>query len=243
MGGRDRWAITTAKVGATHMASTTTRSPISDYEDEIVVDTIPMSYEEYLAWAEGDVHRRGEWADGEVIPFMTTSARHQRIHTFLFGLLINYLDLRQVGRVYSQTFELRSRPGAAREPDLLVVLDEHRDRVKEVRVEGAADPVIEIISPDSVTRDRRTKLDEYAKTGIPEYWIVDPREGHERIEVLVLEPDGRYRRLEADSDGRLRSTVLPGIWVDPVWLFGDELPSVVRLSMGMAEAAPPPENR
>lgn len=218
------------------MASTTATPPF-DTEDTVTLSTIPMSYEEYLEWYDGDAGRRGEWVDGEVIPFVTTSARHQRIHAFLFGLLVVYLDLRRVGRVYSQTFELRSRPAAAREPDLLVVLDEHLDRVKEVRVEGAADLVVEIVSPDSVIRDRRDKFAEYAVAGIPEYWIVDPREGREAADVFRLGPEGRYRAVEGEVDGRIFSTVLPGLWVDPAWLRVDELPSVVRLSTEMVEAA------
>jgi len=104
--------------------TTTSMTPTLIEEDEIVVPTIPMSYEEYLAWCEAEEGNRGEWVDGEVIPFMTTSARHQRIHRFLFGLIANYLDLRRVGEVFSQTFEMRSRERAAREPDLVVPLDD-----------------------------------------------------------------------------------------------------------------------
>ncbi len=221
-------------MATTAIAPTTLAEEI---EDEIVVPTIPMSYEEYLAWCEAEEGNRGEWVDGEVIPFMTTSARHQRIHRFLFGLIANYLDLRRVGEVFSQTFEMRSRERAAREPDLVVLLDIHRDRLERVRIRGAADLAVEIISPDSVTRDRRVKLAEYAAAGVPEYWVVDPREGRERLEVLVLDAGGEYRAVEPDADGRLHSTVLPGLWVDPAWLIVDELPSVVRLSTEMATGA------
>ena len=33
---------------------------------------------------------------------------------------------------------------------------------------------VEVVSPDSVTRDYRYKRAEYAALEIPEYWIVDP---------------------------------------------------------------------
>ena len=216
------------------MASRTVTAPI-DIEDEVVLDTTPMSYEEYQAWY--DEGRRGEWVDGEVIPFMATSERHGRIHSILFGLLVAYLDLRRLGRVYTQTFELRSREGAAREPDILVVLNQHRDRIEEMRVRGAADLVVEIISPDSVTRDRKVKFDEYEAAGVPEYWIIDPRRAREAIDVYVLGADGAYAEAELDDEGRLRSVVLPGVWFDPAWLIGDELPAIVRLAMEMAGEA------
>lgn len=195
-----------------------------------------MTYEEYLDWYDGDAGRRGEWVDGEVIQFVTTSSRHQDLTTFLIGILVVYLDIRRIGRLYSQTFELRTREGAAREPDIVVLLNEHLDRLENVRLRGAADLVVEIISPDSVSRDRRDKRDEYAAAGVPEYWLVDPRNGKESLEMLTLGPDGSYTAVAPDEDGKRRSAVLPGVWVEPSWMLFDELPSVVRLGTAMAEA-------
>ena len=219
------------------MASTTARRPnLSDFEDEVTVDPIPMSYESYLTWAEGDEHRRrrGEWVDGEVIPFMPTADRHDRIIMFLGHVIANYLDFRGPGRVFGQEFELRSRPGSAREPDMFVVLKRHLHRLEEMRFVGAADVVVEVISRDSVTRDRIVKYAEYQATGIPEYWLIDPREGRERIDLFRLGDDGRYRAVEPAADGCLHSTVLPGVWLDPSWLVEDELPGLVATGMAMA---------
>ncbi len=44
---------------------------------------------------------------------------------------------------------------------------------------------MEVVSPDDPQRDTVTKRREYAQAGIPEYWIVDPRE--EQITVLTLD--------------------------------------------------------
>jgi Uma2 family endonuclease len=64
-------------------------------------------------------------------------------------------------------------PPTVRAPDVLVV----RTEVAEANPPRfqAADPllVVEIVSPGSRTTDRYTKLVEYAKAGIPRYWIVD----------------------------------------------------------------------
>lgn len=165
------------------MATTSTVAPIVERTPRVWPR---MTYEEYLDWYDRDAGRRGEWVDGEAVEFVTTSSRHQQVTIFLLNVLGVYLDLRPVGRLFSQTFELRTREGAAREPDILVVLNEHLDQVEDVRVRGAADLVVEIVSPDSVTRDRRDKLAEYAAAGVPEYWLVDPREGKESLEVLTL---------------------------------------------------------
>ena len=51
---------------------------------------------------------------------------------------------------------------------------DHLGRFKENRLEGAADLVVEIISPESVDRDRDRKFYEYEQGGILEYWLIDP---------------------------------------------------------------------
>ncbi len=54
-----------------------------------------------------------------------------------------------------------------------------------------ADLVIEVVSSDleSRRRDLEIKPKEYARAGIPEYWIVDPQSKH--IQILTFEVD-RY---------------------------------------------------
>ena len=128
---------------------TTAQATLAD--DEVIVETIPMSYDEYLDWYDKEAGRRGEWVDGEVIPFMSTSTRHAELVGFLIHLVRSYFETRPIGRVFPQEVELRTREGSAREPDLQVVLKEHADRIEEMRVRGAADIVVEIISRDSVT--------------------------------------------------------------------------------------------
>ncbi len=214
------------------MASTTATPPITDAASR--GEPLRMTYDEYLAWWDKEAGRRGEWVDGEVIVFMAASLRHARMVSFMFTVLVSYLGIRRTGEVISQDFELRTREGAAREPDILVVLHEHRHRFEENRLRGAADVVVEVISPDSVTRDRRDKLAEYATAGVPEYWVVDPREGRAIFELFVLDQDGYYVSARPDETGRIASTVLPGVWIDRAWAALDELPDGLRLGLSMA---------
>jgi Uma2 family endonuclease len=39
-------------------------------------------------------------------------------------------------------------------------------------LDGPADLVVEVVSPDSPTRDRQEMLVDYAEAGVPEYWSV-----------------------------------------------------------------------
>lgn len=95
----------------------------------------------------------------------------------------------------------------AREPDLLVLLNEHAERDTDTYVEGPADWVIEIVSPESGARDRGTKFDEYERGGVSEYWIIDPH----RRELWAYRrgEDGLYQSLPVDEEGRVTSVTLP----------------------------------
>jgi Uma2 family endonuclease len=185
-----------------------------------------MSYEEFLAWADEDVH--AEWVDGEVIVQMPPKEPHQRVVAFLIQLMGLFIQLFQLGRLLPAPFEMRAVPGgSAREPDLMFVAREHLDRLSPERLSGPADLVVEVISDDSVARDRADKFYEYQAAGVREYWILDSRPGRERADFYVLDEKGRYRPVPPDRDGRYDSTVLPGFWLQVDWLTSAEPPAVL----------------
>jgi Uma2 family endonuclease len=110
---------------------------------------------------------------------------------------------------------------------LLFVAAEHLDRFQRRYLDGPADLAVEIVSPESIRRDRETKLSEYETAGVPEYWIIDP----EREEALFYQlADGRYRLILGGRSGRYRSAVLSGFWVEVEWLWQDPLPRVTEIA-------------
>ena len=58
--------------------------------------------------------------------------------------------------------------GSARQPDILFVSTEHLDRLTSQTLDGPAEPVIGLVSNDSVRRDRFDKLGEYGRPGARE---------------------------------------------------------------------------
>ena len=179
-----------------------------------------MSYEEFLEFGEETTH--AEWVDGEVTVFVPPSERHQDVLWFLATLLGWYARRLGLGKVILAPFEMRLAR-SAREPDLLFVAAQHRDRLTGKRVEGPADLVIELVSDDSVARDRAEKFREYQEAGVLEYWVFDPRPGKEREDFFRL-VEGAYEAVRPDADGRYHSTALPGFWIVPQWLRQDPLP-------------------
>jgi Uma2 family endonuclease len=129
-----------------------------------------------------------------------------------------------LGKVYNAPFEMRAVPdGSSREPDLLFVSSEHLDRLTPDRLVGPADLIVEVVSDDSVYRDRVDKFEEYEAAGVREYWIVDPRPGKQRADFWVLDETGRYRAKEI-KDGIYHSTMLPGLWLRVEWLLAETSP-------------------
>ncbi len=189
---------------------------------------LQMSYEEYLAWTDDTVH--AEWVHGEVLVFMPPKPRHQDIVGFLCSLLGLFVQTLRLGKVLIAPLEMRALPdGPAREPDVLFVASEHLERFTETRLSGPADLVIEVISDESVARDRAEKFYEYQTAGIREYWLIDPRPGYERADFYVLDDSGRYRPVPIDPDGRYHSTLLSEFWLPVDEVLAAELPEVLPM--------------
>lgn len=127
-----------------------------------------------------------EYTDGyiEVLPMPTD--KHQAISRLLFFALFAFVQ-RLGGTVFYAPLRVQVRSGKFREPDLLVLLNENDPRRQNAFWLGA-DLVVEIVSPDNPERDTEEKPVDYAATGIPEYWIINPLKS--TISVLVLEGDG-----------------------------------------------------
>ncbi|BCW95040.1 MAG: Uma2 family endonuclease [Fimbriimonadales bacterium] len=183
-----------------------------------------MSYEEFLEWADEDVH--AEWVNGEVIVFMPPKNRHQEIVTFLATLMRLYADFFNLGKVLVAPFEMRLT-NSAREPDILFVARESLPRLTQERLQGPADLVVEVVSEYSVGRDRVEKLLEYQTEGVREYWLIDSRPGKAGAEFFVRDAQGKFNPVPADEGGVYRSTVLAGFWWRLDWLYADEFPDTL----------------
>lgn len=181
-----------------------------------------MSYETWLtSIAE---NKQSEWVDGEVIEFMPPKRLHQVLVSFLNRVIGLFVEIFDLGQLQIAPFEVKLHPaGNAREPDLFFVAKANLQRLTPERLNGPPDLIIEIISSESVHRDRVDKFDEYEATGVPEYWILDNRPGRNRAQFYQLDTQGRYHEVAVDADGIYRSQILPGFWLKTDWLWGEEL--------------------
>ena len=192
-----------------------------------------MTYEEFLDWADEDT--LAEWVEGEVVMSSPAAFEHQDLGGFLEWLLRGYVRRRRLGVVLDAPFQMKL-PGSGREPDLLFVAADRTDQFALAHFQGAADLTVEIISEESVARDRGDKFYEYEQAGVREYWLLDPIRC--RAEFYRLGEDGRYKLVEPDLEGVFRSEVVPGFWLRVEWLWQDPLPSEVAVLAEIAGVDP-----
>jgi Uma2 family endonuclease len=164
-----------------------------------------------------------ELLDGRLV-MSPASQRHEELFRFLLTIIGGHLDERGGGVALGSRFPMRLDARWSPEPDVLVVLDAHRDRLTEQRLEGPADLVVEIASEGDPRLDEREKLPRYREAALPEIWLVRP--DRRVVRVDRRRADGGYDTIEL-AEGRLASTVVEGLWIDVAWLWQEPLPSAI----------------
>jgi Uma2 family endonuclease len=173
---------------------------------------VKLTYDDFVHFP--DDGKRHELIDGEHYVTPSPNLRHQRILGKLHLLIGNYLAANPVGEVFFAPLDVVMSHYDVVEPDLLYV---SRERAAQVlvpeHVRGIPDLVVEIASKSTRRRDQTIKRALYERTGVNEYWIVDPKS--EVVRVYRNGPDGfgqpvEFRRGVGDT---LTTTLLPGLEV------------------------------
>ena len=179
-------------------------------------------YADYLKWPDD---QRCELING--VPYLMTPApgrRHQEILGNLFGLIWSFLRSAPGCRVFMAPFDVRlPAPGQKEEdidnivqPDLAVVCDQRK--LDEKGCLGAPDIVVEVISLATARKDLGLKFDLYESSGVPEYWVVFPRE--KAVQVYKLNAAGKYERVgDYGPESVLTTEILPGLEINLAEVF------------------------
>lgn len=148
------------------------------------------TYQDYAAIPEDG--KRYEIIDGVLYMAAAPNIAHQAAAMRFTMYLGIHVELAGLGQVFPAPCDVELPMGDTVQPDITVVLNANLGIVTPGRIRGTPDLVIEILSPGTAGRDRRTKQDAYARAGVPEYWLADPYA--QTIEPLTLE-GGEYRSL------------------------------------------------
>jgi Uma2 family endonuclease len=166
------------------------------YSIVIPADWVPgpeqgqWTYSDYAALP--DDGQRYEIVNGVLVMAPAPSPEHQSITVRLSHYLFVHVELAGRGHVLTAPIDVELGPKNVFQPDIVVILNAHLDKVAEKKIIGAPDLVVEVASPSTAVFDRLIKYEKYAHAGIAEYWIAKP--ATRTVEVLVLEA-GEYRSL------------------------------------------------
>jgi Uma2 family endonuclease len=163
------------------------------------------TYEAYTALPEDG--NRYEIVQGVLMMTPAPEPAHQGIAEEINSYLRSQILHTKRGLVLTAPIDVVLSKHMTVQPDVLVLLKEHLDRLQKKRIVGAPDLAVEVISPSSATYDRLVKYSVYERAGVPEYWLVNVDE--QTIEVFILEAE-TYRSLGIFQDEQhLISRIVP----------------------------------
>jgi Uma2 family endonuclease len=167
-----------------------------------------LTYDDFLLFPDDGM--RHELIDGEHYVTPAPTIRHQRLLGRLHLAMADHLRAHpSAGEVFVAPLDVVFSTWDIVEPDLLFVAADQTGILTEKNVVGAPALVVEILSPSTRKRDQQLKQRLFEKSGVREYWMVDP----DRNTVVVdrRTGDDRFTRQETlGADGVLTTPLFPG---------------------------------
>ena len=179
------------------------------------------TYDDYLSWNDG---QRWEIIDGRAYLMAAPSIQHQRISGILHSRMFPYFEGKTC-ELFAAPFDVCLFPEYKRkkeeegmvQPDLSVVCDPRQ--LDGQCCNGAPTLIVEILSPATSSYDCVTKFNKYKKSGVKEYWIVDPE--NKIVHVCMLQnPDDDPVVFEIGDT--LSSPTFPGLEIPLAGIFPNE---------------------
>jgi len=163
-----------------------------------------MTYEDLILLPEDGL--RHEIIDGEHYVNASPVTKHQRVSYNLIVEIGLYLREHPVGILFHAPFDVVFSRYDVVEPDLIFISSEHREILTTKNIQGSPDLLIEILSDSNRKYDEVTKHALYERTGVPEYWIVDPVA--DAVRIFRRNKAGRYERAAKLSSGDILTSPL-----------------------------------
>lgn len=174
-----------------------------------------LTYDDYCHIPPG--HQRYELIGGAIRVVPSPSVSHQEVSKRLLMALAGWVEGHGLGKVYDAPLDVVLSEYDVVQPDLIYVSKDRSNIIKEANIWGAPDLVVEILSPGTARWDQGIKRQLYARFGVRELWLVDPRA--RSVEVATLK-DGALLTSQVYCVGAtLTSPLLPGFTLDVERLF------------------------
>jgi Uma2 family endonuclease len=178
-----------------------------------------LTYDDFLLFP--DDGKRHELIDGEHYVTPSPNTKHQVISGNIYFAIRSWLEVHPIGRIYYAPFDIVFTRFDVVEPDLLYISNERaREILTDKHVSGAPDIVVEIGSPSTRQRDETIKRRLYDRSGVAEYWIVDPEIDTIRIFRREHEPFAKPIELSREAGDTLTTPLLAGLVIQLDMVFG-----------------------
>ena len=169
-----------------------------------------VSFAELCQWPEDG--RRYELYDGEVIVVPAPLPRHQRVAQHIGGVLTEY-ERATGGIVFSVPIDIVLTRFDVLQPDVVFFRKERCHLLNMMQAtEVPPDLAVEVLSRSTERRDRGRKMELLARSGVPEYWIVDPIANV--LEIYKLQENGYELVAHCGETDQVHSPTLTGLAFD-----------------------------
>lgn len=167
------------------------------------------TYEDYRKLPEGAPY---QLIGGELVLTPAPGTYHQIVSMRLGLQMGNYVTASRSGIILFAPIDVYLGEKETYQPDIIFIGSSRMGIIEPERVNGGPDLVVEILSPSTAYYDLRQKFKVYERSGVREYWIVDPKQ--KSVQVFVSR-DGKFALdQEAGLDGAVYSRLLEGFTVE-----------------------------
>jgi Uma2 family endonuclease len=177
-----------------------------------------LTYDDFVLFPDDGM--RHELIDGEHYVTPSPNSKHQIVLGNLHLLIGHWLREHRIGRVLLSPLDVVFTTFDVVEPDMLYLSNERAAQVlKSKNVQGVPELLIEIGSPSTRKRDETIKRRLYERSGVSEYWVVDPE--LDRVRVYRAGEGGFEKPIELSLEAGdvLRTSLLPGLDLPLIRIF------------------------
>jgi len=167
------------------------------------------TYDDYAVLPEGTPY---QLIGGKLVMTPSPTTYHQDIVICLAEKILNFNAKEKVGKIYVSPVDVYFEEKETYQPDIIFILKERLHIIELTKINGAPDLVMEILSPATAYYDLKEKFKVYARHGVKEYWIVDPKD--KSIEIYEGQ-EGKFKQVQrAEEEGKVKSSALKGFEVE-----------------------------
>jgi len=172
------------------------------------------TYKDYEKLPEGTPY---QLIGGELVMTPSPVPLHQDVSGMLFYKLKQFLAGKNIGKAYNAPLDVYFSDTDTYQPDIIFISKDRLHIIGEKKIEGAPDLIIEILSPATAYYDLRIKKDTYEKSGVKEYWIVDPIQ--KIIEIFTNKNKKFELAVAVKAEGAIKSLLLPELVIEAKEIF------------------------